>query len=72
MERKSTDARRAEISQALLRVMAEHGYVKATISKIAEEADVTPGLIHYHFANKQAILARPARAARRPATSGAR
>lgn len=56
MTRKSTDERRAEISQALLRAMAEHGYAKATISKIAQQADVTPGLIHYHFDNKQAIL----------------
>jgi TetR/AcrR family transcriptional repressor of bet genes len=56
MTRKSTDERRAEISQALLQAMAEHGYAKATISKIAKEAGVTPGLIHYHFDNKQAIL----------------
>jgi TetR/AcrR family transcriptional repressor of bet genes len=56
MARKSTEERRAEISQALLRAMAEHGYAKATISKIAREADVTPGLIHYHFDTKQAIL----------------
>ena len=56
MARKSTEERRAEISQALLRAMAEHGYAKATIAKIAKEAEVTPGLIHYHFDTKQAIL----------------
>ncbi|MFP4597618.1 MAG: TetR/AcrR family transcriptional regulator [Persicimonas sp.] len=56
MARKSTDERRAQISQALLQAMAEHGYAKATIAKIAEQADVTPGLIHYHFDTKQAIL----------------
>lgn len=56
MTRKSTDERRAQISQALLQVMAEHGYANATVAKIADEADITPGLIHYHFATKQAIL----------------
>jgi TetR/AcrR family transcriptional repressor of bet genes len=56
MARKSSEERRAEISHALLRVMAEHGYVKASMPRIAEAADVTQGLIHYHFDNKQAIL----------------
>lgn len=36
--------------------MARHGYAKATISRIAEEAALTPGLVHYHFASKQEIL----------------
>lgn len=56
MARKSTEERRTQISQALLRAMAEHGYAKATIAKIAEEADLTAGLIHYHFDSKREIL----------------
>lgn len=56
MTRKSTEQRRAEISDALLATMAEHGYAKASIKRIAEEADVTPGLIHYHFDSKREIL----------------
>lgn len=56
MAHKSSSERREQISEALLAVMAERGFAKASIARIAEEAGVTPGLIHYHFANKQAIL----------------
>jgi TetR/AcrR family transcriptional repressor of bet genes len=57
MARKSnTEARRAEIVAALQRVMASQGYERATVVGIAREAGLTPGLIHYHFDSKQAIL----------------
>ncbi len=56
MPRKSTDERRQEIIQGLLEAMSEHGYAKASIKKIADAAGITPGLIHYHFDSKQAIL----------------
>ena len=56
MPRKKTDERRSEIVVALLNVMADQGYAKATVNKIATEAGLTAGLIHYHFKNKQEIL----------------
>lgn len=57
MSRKSnTEQRRNEIVFALLSVMAEHGYEKATILAIARQAGLAPGLIHYHFKNKGEIL----------------
>lgn len=56
MEHRPTEKRRAEIVEALMRAMAQHGYERATIAKIAAEADLTPGLLHYHFRNKQQIL----------------
>ncbi|MGM0558755.1 MAG: TetR/AcrR family transcriptional regulator [Myxococcota bacterium] len=56
MARLSSEERRAQISKAMLEVMAERGYAKASMPKIAEAADVTQGLIHYHFDSKQAIL----------------
>ncbi len=57
MARKSnTEARRAEITGALLTVIARHGYDKATIQAIAKQAGLAPGLIHYHFKSKQEIL----------------
>ena len=52
----NTEARRAEITGALLAVIARHGYEKATIQAIAAQAGLAPGLIHYHFKNKQEIL----------------
>lgn len=52
----NTDSRRAQIVAALLPVLAQHGYEKATIVAIARQAGLTPGLIHYHFASKREIL----------------
>jgi TetR/AcrR family transcriptional repressor of bet genes len=52
----NTETRRAEITDALLTVIARHGYDKATIQAIAKQAGLAPGLIHYHFKSKQEIL----------------
>lgn len=57
MSRQSnTLQRRAQIAQGLLHVMARRGYDGASVAEIAKAADLTPGLVHYHFANKQQIL----------------
>ena len=56
MDHAPTDQRRAQIVDALLVVMAQHGYAKATIAKIAAEANLNQGLLHYHFKSKQQIL----------------
>jgi TetR/AcrR family transcriptional repressor of bet genes len=52
----NTEQRRHEIIKAFLEVMATRGYAKATIAAIADKANLAPGLIHYHFKNKQEIL----------------
>jgi len=52
----NTRQRRSEIIGGLARVMADQGYAKATIQAIAKAAGLTPGLVHYHFQNKQEIL----------------
>jgi TetR/AcrR family transcriptional repressor of bet genes len=54
--RSNTEQRRAEIASALLAVMAEHGYEKATIQLIGKQAGLAPGLLHYHFKTKGEIL----------------
>lgn len=57
MGRKSnTGQRRAEIADALLAVLADTGYERASIQSVAKQAGLTPGLIHYHFKTKQEIL----------------
>ncbi|MGZ3185022.1 MAG: TetR family transcriptional regulator [Telluria sp.] len=57
MARKSnSEQRRQEIVQAMLAVMSSHGYEKATIQLIAQQAGLAPGLVHYHFKNKEEIL----------------
>jgi len=52
----NTDQRRAQITAALLKVMARRGYAGASVADIARAARLTPGLVHYHFESKQEIL----------------
>jgi TetR/AcrR family transcriptional repressor of bet genes len=52
----NSDARRAQISDALIRVMAKRGYDGASVADIAKMARLTPGLVHYHFQSKLEIL----------------
>jgi TetR/AcrR family transcriptional regulator, transcriptional repressor of bet genes len=52
----NTDDRRAQIVDALIAVMAKHGYDGASIGDIARKAGLAPGLVHYHFDNKLEIL----------------
>jgi TetR/AcrR family transcriptional regulator, transcriptional repressor of bet genes len=54
--RRNTEERRAQIVDGLLTVMATAGYEGATTVAIAHAAGLTPGLVHYHFANKEAVL----------------
>lgn len=57
MSRKpNSEQRRTQIVQALMDTMAEHGYEKATIQLIARRAELTPGLLHYHFHSKADML----------------
>lgn len=50
------DERRRQILAAFARVLAHHGFAGATIAAIAQEAGVTPGLVHYHFESKAELL----------------
>lgn len=52
----NTAARRAQIVDALIAVMASHGYDGASIALVARRAGLAPGLVHYHFASKREIL----------------
>jgi TetR/AcrR family transcriptional repressor of bet genes len=52
----NTEERRQQIVAGLLQVMAERGYEGASVAAIAKAAGLTPGLVHYHFKDKQEIL----------------
>lgn len=52
----NTDLRRTQIVDALVAVMARHGYDGASINDIARRARLAPGLVHYHFDSKLEIL----------------
>jgi AcrR family transcriptional regulator len=45
------------ILEAAHRLLAEHGHASVTIEQIAREADVSKGLLHYYFENKEQLLA---------------
>src|SRR5438132_13334121 len=49
--------RRAQILDAALDVMSEHGFRGASIKRIAEHAGLkSPALIYWYFKDKQALL----------------
>ncbi|MCA9779539.1 MAG: TetR family transcriptional regulator C-terminal domain-containing protein [Candidatus Eremiobacteraeota bacterium] len=52
----NTETRRQQIVDGLLQVMSQKSYEKATIASIARAAELTPGVVHYHFNSKQEIL----------------
>lgn len=49
------DARRRQILAAFARVLADHGFAGATITAIATEAGLAPGLVHHHFESKSEL-----------------
>jgi AcrR family transcriptional regulator len=54
--RKPADARRREIADAALRIVAEQGLARFTVAAIAREVGVTDAALFKHFATKEAIV----------------
>ena len=48
--------RKGQIVQATIRCLAHGGYSGLTMKKVAREAAVSQGILHYYFTNKRAIL----------------
>ncbi len=53
---RNTDLRRAQIVEAMFSVMGERGYKGASVAEVARRAGLAPGLVHYHFRDKRAVL----------------
>lgn len=53
---RNTEQRREQIVNAMIKVVAEKGYERASITAIADTAGLTSGLVHYHFKRKLEIL----------------
>ncbi|MFF4739936.1 TetR/AcrR family transcriptional regulator [Streptomyces sp. NPDC001262] len=51
-------ARRAQIIDAAVETLAEHGFAKASLARIAQRAGISKGVISYHFAGKEELLER--------------
>ena len=50
------DQRRDEIALVCCRVVAEHGFSRATVVRIAREAGYTTGMVAHYFDSKQDII----------------
>ena len=48
--------RREQIVRATIRCLAREGYTRLTMKKVAREAGVSQGILHYYFADKRAML----------------
>lgn len=48
--------KRKQLIDAAYKVFVEKGYLNASIKDIANEASITPGLVHYYFKNKEELL----------------
>jgi AcrR family transcriptional regulator len=49
-------ARRAQIVESAIEVIAEVGYAKTSMARIAQRAGISRGLISYHFAGKDELI----------------
>ncbi len=49
-------ARRAQIVDAATRTIAEEGYARASLGRIADRAGISRGLISYHFTGKEELI----------------
>lgn len=61
---------RALIVQTGIRCLAEHGFANTTMLLIAREAGISRGPLHYHFADRNALMAAIAEALPRGLSSG--
>ncbi len=50
------EARREQIIKAAVEVLSEIGYVSTSLSKIANKANISTGLISYHFSGKEDLM----------------
>ena len=50
------NARRAQIVAAAIETIAELGYAKASLARIAKRAGISKGVISYHFAGKDDLI----------------
>jgi AcrR family transcriptional regulator len=51
------EARRAQIVQCTIEIIASLGYAQASLANIAERAGISKGVISYHFAGKDELIA---------------
>ena len=50
------EARRGQLIDCTIEVLVNHGYAGTTLSRVAERAGVSKGVVLYHFTNKAELL----------------
>jgi TetR/AcrR family transcriptional regulator, fatty acid metabolism regulator protein len=53
---KKSDEKRKQILHAAFQALADHGFDAVTLQTIADNAQVSKGVVHYYFDNKEAVL----------------
>lgn len=48
--------RRQDLIEATITVIAAHGYAGTTVSRVAEQAQVSAGLMNFHFSSKELLF----------------
>ncbi|NEA40331.1 TetR/AcrR family transcriptional regulator [Streptomyces sp. SID11385] len=61
-QRLGEEVRRAQIIRATITVVAELGYERASLARIAERAEVSKGLVSHYFTDKDRLMETVARA----------
>ncbi len=51
------EARRKQIVEAAIETIADSGYLNASLAEIAKSADISKGVISYHFESKDELVA---------------
>jgi AcrR family transcriptional regulator len=55
-ERGTREARRRELVDAAIVIIADHGLAGTTLAKVAAEAGLSAGIVNHHFDTKDALL----------------
>jgi AcrR family transcriptional regulator len=55
-ETPTEQARRAQLIAVTIAVIAEHGYARCSLQRIADAAGITKAAVIYHFATKQDVI----------------
>ncbi len=52
----SRDARRVQLMDATLEILALRGYARTTLTEVAKQAGLSHGLVNFHFQTKEKLL----------------
>ena len=55
--KESRETRRVQLIEATIRVLADEGYSRTTLTRVAQAAGLSHGLVNFHFSSKEGLLA---------------